>query len=47
MSRRRQQLEQAGWNAVCVSLPEGHDPSSWFAAGHPASRLERYLAEAR
>jgi DNA primase len=40
-------LTEHGVNARTVSLPEGHDPNSFFAQGGDASQFHSLLEEAR
>lgn len=41
------QLRHAGVEALCVELPCGHDPASFFAAGAAAGDFRRLLERAR
>jgi len=41
------QLRHAGAEVLCVELPRGHDPNSFFAAGADASDFRRLLESAR
>src|SRR5258708_6437257 len=45
--RQRVQLWQAGLTVVCVDLPLGHDPNSYFASGHSAANFWECLERAR
>jgi DNA primase len=40
-------LTEHGVNASAVSLPEGHDPNSFFAQGGDAHQFQSLLEEAR
>ena len=40
-------LTEHGVNARTVSLPDGHDPNSFFAQGGDASQFQSWLEEAR
>jgi DNA primase len=40
-------LTEHGVNARTVSLPEGHDPNSFFAQGGDASQFQSWMEEAR
>jgi DNA primase len=40
-------LRHAGREALCVALPAGHDPNSFFAAGAEAADFQRCLDQAR
>ena len=42
-----QQLEPAGLHVRIVSLPAGHDPSSYFSAGATANDFTRCLEQAQ
>jgi len=44
--RQRMQLLQAGVTVVCVQLPRGHDPNSYFTAGRQAADFEQCLERA-
>jgi hypothetical protein len=41
------QLRHAGVEALCVELPAGHDPASFFASGAGAADFRRFLERAR
>jgi DNA primase len=41
------QLREQGLNARTVSLPEGHDPNSWFVQGGDAQQFQSLLENAR
>jgi len=42
-----QRLRSDGCPALCVALPDGHDPASYFAAGADSADFHGLLAEAR
>jgi DNA primase len=44
--RQRMHLLQAGLTVVCVELPPGHDPNSYFTSGHKASDFNECLERA-
>jgi len=39
-------LSEQGLNACRISLPEGHDPNSFFVQGGDAQQFQALLAEA-